>query len=151
MSDAAEPPCSDDAQELVRRFFAEQGGLTFDELEQMRAWARARMAEGAARARAYDGPEVGAAIVDLRKALGWPFGERTADLHTLAQAVQESPVTVHLCGPATATCSCSCASGGPCEHQWDGATQTSEDGLIGTVTCSRCGMAAIDHDMWVGP
>lgn len=155
MSDEATPRergtlSADEARELVRRFLDEET-LAPDELEQMRAWVRARMDEGRARARRNRGHEEGAAIVDLRKALGWDMWERLGELHQLAQDAQAPRVVVICCGPATAKCSCSCVDGGPCEHQWDGAVQTSEDGLVGTRTCSRCGMAAIDHDMWVLP
>lgn len=57
-------------------------------------------------------------------------------------------VEVFLCGPSTAKCSCKCPDG-PCEHVWDG--EGVEDELMSSVTCSRCGMAAISHDIWVGP
>jgi hypothetical protein len=143
---------TDEARELVRRFLAEET-LATDELEQMRAWVRARMDEGRARARRDRGHEEGAAMVDLRKALGWAMWERVGELHHLAQDAQAPRVVVFSCGPATAKCSCSCVDGGPCEHQWDGPTQAILDENTDTVTatCSRCGMAAIDHDMWVLP
>lgn len=48
-------------------------------------------------------------------------------------------------------CYCACASGGPCEHKWDGAPYESEDGLCWSVTCSRCGCTAMSHDMLVMP
>lgn len=59
------------------------------------------------------------------------------------------PLTLIACGPSTGTCKCECATGGPCEHVWDGPEKT--DGNLSTATCSRCGMPAIEHDMWVMP
>lgn len=47
-----------------------------------------------------------------------------------------------------AACYCACATGGPCEHRWDGAP-VEEDGLW-TTTCSRCGMWAFSHSMRTG-
>ena len=61
----------------------------------------------------------------------------------------DEPMSVFLCGPQTQTCACDCAQGGECEHQWDGPYVEIENG--GSVTCSRCGGAALYHDMWVGP
>lgn len=54
------------------------------------------------------------------------------------------------CGPSTTKCACKCPDG-PCEHKWDGEGWESDDGLLGSSTCSRCGKRAIDHDQWVGP
>lgn len=48
-------------------------------------------------------------------------------------------------------CYCACASGGPCEHVWDGAPWESEEGNIWSTTCSRCGCTALSHDMRVLP
>jgi hypothetical protein len=59
-------------------------------------------------------------------------------------------VSVHVCGPQSAKCSCECPDG-PCEHVWDGELYTSSDGLGESATCSRCGMVAMHHDMWVMP
>lgn len=62
----------------------------------------------------------------------------------------ERAVTVFACGPQSAKCRCNCnAESRDCEHKWDGPWKELERG--GSVTCSRCGMTAIDHDMWVGP
>ena len=44
-------------------------------------------------------------------------------------------------------CYCACASGGPCEHKWDGAGWTSDDGCGWSATCSRCGATAISHSL----
>lgn len=43
------------------------------------------------------------------------------------------------------SCYCACSSGGSCEHKWDGPDYESES--FSSVTCSRCGVAAISHDM----
>lgn len=42
-------------------------------------------------------------------------------------------------------CYCACASGGPCEHKWDGKVLEFESGW--TTTCSRCGATSMSHDM----
>lgn len=66
-------------------------------------------------------------------------------------AAEAIPVTtIHVCGPSRETCRCQCPDG-PCEHVWDGPWAESEDGLLQTATCSRCGMWASDHDLWVAP
>jgi hypothetical protein len=46
-----------------------------------------------------------------------------------------------------AACYCACASGGPCEHKWDGEPWESEDGCAWSTTCSRCGCTSVSHDM----
>ena len=48
-------------------------------------------------------------------------------------------------------CYCACTTGGPCEHQLDGAGVEFDDGAGWSVTCSRCGCTAIGHDMRVLP
>ncbi|MCA3109877.1 MAG: hypothetical protein ING91_19260 [Rhodocyclaceae bacterium] len=48
-------------------------------------------------------------------------------------------------------CYCACATGGPCEHQWDGKGWQSEDGCAWSATCSRCGGTAMSHDARVLP
>ena len=63
---------------------------------------------------------------------------------------KEAEVTVHACGPSRPDCRCGCPDG-ECGHRWDGPTVTSTDKLTMSVSCSRCGMLAIDHDMWVAP
>jgi len=61
-------------------------------------------------------------------------------------------ITIHVCGPSTPKCRCNCGPDGPdCEHVWDGPWAESEDGRSGSVTCSRCGMWKMDHDLWVMP
>lgn len=47
-------------------------------------------------------------------------------------------------------CYCDCPDG-PCQHDWDGPDWASEDGCAGSVTCSRCGEIAMNHDMRNGP
>ena len=62
------------------------------------------------------------------------------------------PLTIHVCGPSRPTCKCQCPDG-PCEHEWGGweEYEAPGGGQIGTQVCSKCGMARIDHDMWVMP
>lgn len=48
-------------------------------------------------------------------------------------------------------CYCACGHGGPCEHKWDGEWYESQDGCMQSVTCSRCGMTAMSHDLRTGP
>lgn len=48
-------------------------------------------------------------------------------------------------------CYCACGTGGPCEHKWDGETYESDDGLLTSATCSRCGMTAFSHTMRYAP
>lgn len=54
--------------------------------------------------------------------------------------------TAHICGPQ-GECGCNCPES--CGHKWDGP-QVAFDGCV-SVTCSKCGMPAINHDMWVLP
>lgn len=53
-------------------------------------------------------------------------------------------------GPSSDKCWCHCPDG-PCEHIWDGPVIYRDEGRTGSVTCSRCGKAQIDHDIWVLP
>jgi len=55
---------------------------------------------------------------------------------------------VFNCGPSSEKCKCECPDG-LCEHQWDGPPHYEKN--MGTATCSRCGMWAINHDIWVMP
>jgi hypothetical protein len=63
-------------------------------------------------------------------------------------------LTMFACGPSTATCKCTCGTKADprvCEHKWDGAEEFREypeGGCSSSVTCSRCGMSAMSHDMW---
>jgi hypothetical protein len=43
-------------------------------------------------------------------------------------------------------CYCACPDG-PCQHIWDGPEYVSADDCMSSVTCSRCGVPAIYHDM----
>ena len=41
-----------------------------------------------------------------------------------------------------------------CDHKWDGPWHeevTEEGGTMGAVTCSKCKMLCVDHDLGVGP
>lgn len=49
------------------------------------------------------------------------------------------------------SCYCACGTHGPCEHKWDGDLWVSDDGLLHSATCSRCGMTAFSHDMRYAP
>ena len=44
-------------------------------------------------------------------------------------------------------CYCACATGGPCEHAWNGPEYVSEGGCLSSATCARCGMTAFSHSM----
>ena len=92
MSTDTKPP----EVELVERFLAELAIASSVDvateseidlvasLERMFVWVRARLDEGSARA-LFPSVRGGAGIVDLRKALGWRFGERGAELRRLAE------------------------------------------------------------------
>ena len=56
------------------------------------------------------------------------------------------PVHVFICGREL------CRDGQP--HSWDGPGVESEmgdGGFMSSATCSKCGLAAIDHDLMCGP
>lgn len=77
----------------------------------------------------------------------WPLFEETSVAEDAASAV-------FYCGPSSRECKCECATGGPCEHVWDGPTVsggTDGGGDFESATCSKCSMSAIGHAMWVGP
>lgn len=72
------------------------------------------------------------------------------DSHIRSEEVGENAkMTVHICGPGTARCACACPDG-PCDHRWDGAW-IDVDEQESTATCSRCGMSALSHGLWVAP
>jgi len=48
-------------------------------------------------------------------------------------------------------CYCACATGGPCEHTWNGEPYESEDGAVWSATCSRCGVTALSHSVRIDP
>lgn len=52
-----------------------------------------------------------------------------------------------VCGPSKGKCICRCPES--CDHRWDGPEVELSRGM--SVTCSRCGMLAIQHDLWVLP
>lgn len=58
-------------------------------------------------------------------------------------------ITVAICGPGNQICKCNCPDS--CEHVWDGPGVEFDEGRGGSVSCSRCGMLAIDHDIWAMP
>jgi hypothetical protein len=67
-------------------------------------------------------------------------------------------VSVFGCGRGNATCKCTCGTDAKphvCEHRWDGAQETIEyyegGAIAQSTTCSRCGMTALSHALWVGP
>lgn len=58
---------------------------------------------------------------------------------------------IFQCGPGNDKCKCECPDG-PCTHKWDGEGISGEyGGREESVTCSKCGMSAMSHSMWVGP
>lgn len=65
--------------------------------------------------------------------------------------VQVKPALMtFVCGPSEPPkCICKCPDG-PCEHVWDGPV-VEPDELSSTVTCSRCGITAMNHDLWTMP
>lgn len=53
-----------------------------------------------------------------------------------------------FCCPPSSTCKCNCGSleePRVCEHKWDGEEEVMDGGS--SVTCSKCGMSAMSHDM----
>ena len=38
-----------------------------------------------------------------------------------------------------------------CDHKFNGPTETLNEGMVKTATCSKCGTTAFGHDMMVGP
>jgi hypothetical protein len=62
------------------------------------------------------------------------------------------PVSVYSCGPSSSQCKCECATGGACEHVWDGEgveVEYENGGGWSSVDCSKCGMTAMSHSMWL--
>lgn len=46
-------------------------------------------------------------------------------------------------------CYCACASGGPCEHDFNGWREF-DDGRGGETVCQRCGLGAMGHSLSIG-
>lgn len=44
-------------------------------------------------------------------------------------------------------CYCACSTGGQCEHQWNGQGAKFYPSKGWSVTCSRCGMLALNHSL----
>lgn len=68
------------------------------------------------------------------------------------QTVEELTASFFSCGPGNARCACECGQGGPCGHQWDGEGESviyEDGGGMESASCSKCGMLAIDHSMWL--
>lgn len=59
----------------------------------------------------------------------------------------EPVVTIRQCLPG---CRCECATGGACEHVWDG-WRDFPDKRGASQFCTRCGVTAMTHDAWVLP
>lgn len=47
-------------------------------------------------------------------------------------------------------CYCACATGGPCEHDFQG-WRDFEDGSGGERICARCGLGAMSHSLRTAP
>jgi len=80
--------------------------------------------------------------------------KRNADVETRIQklaAELQMPVSTLQSTFNPNACYCACGQGGPCEHKWDGKPWESDDGCMMSVTCSRCGMTAMSHNMRTGP
>lgn len=57
-----------------------------------------------------------------------------------------SEMRAHVSGEGPCYCAC---PDGPCQHIWDGPEY--RDDNSSSVTCSRCGAVALDHDMRCAP
>ena len=66
-------------------------------------------------------------------------------------SVTEKEISIIVCqGPNSEKCKCRCPKS--CEHEWTGEwVKEVESGgaTIESTTCSRCGMRAIDHALWI--
>lgn len=66
-----------------------------------------------------------------------------------AAPVTKAVISLFRCGPSTSPC-------GPArdDHQWDAEVEITDGaGRVcgGSVACSRCGLRAIDFDIWNAP
>jgi hypothetical protein len=59
---------------------------------------------------------------------------------TIRDHFEKPSAIIHICGP-----------GDTCPHEWDGPEVKSEDGSITSLTCSKCGMDAYTHSLWMAP
>lgn len=64
----------------------------------------------------------------------------------------DQPIVTLHCGPKD-RCRCECGMSDSktkpiCEHKWDG--ESIGDESFQSVTCSRCGMSCMSHDMRYG-
>jgi hypothetical protein len=80
--------------------------------------------------------------------------QRDAELQAFVQKIADEhgvPLTAIRMHVRLGGCYCDCASGGPCEHRWDGGWTEFDDGHGGTATCSLCGCSAFSHDLRNAP
>ena len=61
---------------------------------------------------------------------------------------EEIAITIHTCGPSSSTCKCQCPDG-PCDHDFRGCVDQG-NGCYSAV-CTKCGLPAIQHSLWVEP
>lgn len=61
-----------------------------------------------------------------------------------------SKTSLHVHSGGSTSCYCACPDG-PCQHEWTGPWRDFEDGHGGEVTCARCGMGSMAHDLRVMP
>lgn len=81
--------------------------------------------------------------------------ERNRKHREWVEQMQAEGYTIQHSSHDDNACYCSCGqsgeNGGLCEHHWDGPAYTSDDGLMQSATCGRCGVIAFCHDMRVMP
>jgi hypothetical protein len=66
----------------------------------------------------------------------------------MSESKPEIPNTAQVCGPQ-GECGCQCPDG-PCGHKFEGPYVDAGRGAQ-SLACSKCGMLAIEHDIWVMP
>jgi len=52
---------------------------------------------------------------------------------------EQNGLTVFMCGASK------------CKHEWDGPERITDDGRGAELTCSKCGMGAMEDIIWNGP
>ena len=68
----------------------------------------------------------------------------------IARVIANSDISIHHCGPQSEKRKCRCGyPEGTCEHIWNGPSEDTENSS--SVTCSKCGLSALQHDLWVMP